>query len=168
VDSKSAQQSDTGTGYIAVMATLLLAVCWSASALGRTHGEVDCNDAARRLQEPGTPVESLALRQVDHVLAEPDVDAFELKTAADNVATPLLDLKPSVTSSLHDIFDDNRHAAMTDTVRAIPASPLAESGKSEEVPDIAELPGETEPSFQQLEEENDLPLLQREMYRIDI
>ncbi len=153
--------------FAAVAATIALTTCWSSGAYSRTQSDVDCAEVARNLQSLEIPVKSLSLETVDHVPMTTEAAAFDAGepdiTAADSAA-PLLDLTPRAESALRDIFDDSRQAWEADTAVELSSSPIAET---EDIPDISELPKKAVQESQ-IDEDSDLPLLQRQMYRTDI
>jgi hypothetical protein len=67
---------------------------------------------------------------------------------------------------LRDIFEATRETEVAQTATPeASSSPIAET---EELPDISELPDNVSPVTTPGDEDIDLPLLQRQMYRIDI
>ncbi len=153
--------------FAAVAATIALTTCWSSGAYSRTQSDVDCAEVAHNLQSLEIPVKSLSLETVDHVPLINDATAFEAIetdiTSTDSAA-PLLDLTPRAENALRYIFDDSQQIRATDTAVEISSSPIAET---DEIPDISELPRKAVPESV-IDEDSDLPLLQRQMYRTDI
>lgn len=168
MDLKNRSRESNCRGHsVAAIATLALCAAWSTSAHSRTPTDADCGKAARDLKSLDVPAESLALTQVDHVpipsasitLTKPDAESV-----AGEKATPLLDLTPRAESALRDIFDADRKSDARPMPPAVSSSPIAET---EELPDVSELPDNVAP-VAPLNQEIELPLLQRRMYRTDI
>ena len=145
-------------------ASLALALFWSGSSHARTQPETDCTDVAKRLQSLETPADVLATTPIDHVPVLTDAPILAETVDADDMPTPLISLAPRAESALRDIFDDTE-ALEADVVPVVaPSSPVAES---EDLPDISELPDNVTPMTSG-DDEIDLPMLQRRMFRIDI
>ena len=143
-------------------ASLALALFWSGSSQARTQPEIDCADVAKRLQSLEAPTDVLATTPIDHVPVLIESPALAETVDADEMPTPLISLAPRAESALRDIFDDSE---TVDVVPAVaPSSPVAES---EDLPDISELPDNVTPATAG-DDEIDLPMLQRRMFRIDI
>jgi hypothetical protein len=104
---------------------------------------------------------------VDHATLRSDIevpadrDPVEVTTV--DLSTPLLRLGPRVSSAMQDIFGETGDAYIGND-SDIPVSPLAET---DDQPTPTELPAEADASGD-ADEEIDLPLLQRQMYRTDI
>ena len=134
------------------------------SAAARTQSEADCESVSRELQE----LEAPSITAIDH--GKPHVESIELALpdelgASDKqIPAPLLVLQPRVSSALQGVFDDSLILAPGSMARDVAVSPLAETEESVEALDQADEPSPDNRS----EEEIDLPLLQRQMYRIDI
>jgi len=145
---------------------IALTAVWSSNALSRTQPAAEC-DEGTELQTLTAPVESLVLTRVDHVPTEQDVSdlkSIDIEKVSRDTGTPLLDLAPRVNDALRGIFDDNGENLVDGTSLEISVAPIAES---EDVPDLSELADDTAPDGASLED-SDLPLLERQMYRIDI
>lgn len=143
-------------------ASLALALFWSGSSQARTQPETDCTDVAKRLQSLETPADVLATTPIDHVPVLTDTPVLAETVDADEMPTPLISLAPRAESALRDIFDDAEAADVVPVVT--PSSPVAES---EDLPDLSELPDNVAPVTTG-DDEIDLPMLQRRMFRIDI
>jgi hypothetical protein len=145
-------------------ASLALALFWSGSSQARTQPEIDCADVAKQLQSLEIPAKSLAATPVDHVPVLTDAPVLAETVDADDMPTPLISLAPRAESALRDIFEDNDATAAEVVPAVAPSSPVAES---EEIPDISELPDNVMPEAAG-DDDIDLPMLQRRMFRIDI
>ena len=151
-------------GGLVLAAGLLLTALWSGSAAARTQSEADCDSVSRELEQ----LEAPSITAVDHGTAL--VESIELALPADfatagkKLPAPLLVLEPRVSSALQGIFDDSLVLAPGSAKIDIAVSPLAETEETVETLDQVEEPSPDT----RAEEESDLPLLQRQMYRIDI
>ncbi len=163
MDSKKPVRAGTRASRTALAVAVTMTVCWSSGALGRTQPGPDCGVGAG-LEEIRAPAGTLVLTPVDHVPTETDTSelaSVELDTATDDNVAPLLDLSPQINETSREIFDEG-----SDDSRAqeLTTSPIAES---DEVKNLSELSDESTP-VEATVEEDDLPLLRRQMYRIDI
>ncbi len=166
MDSKNAVSNGTRVRQATIAATLVITACWSAGALGRTQPEADCA-ADANLYTLSDPADSLVLVPVDHVPTMTDVsdiEAIHLEQATGDTGTPLLNLAPRVNDTLREVFADDGVQDAPSRQSDVSSSPVAEH---EEVKNLSELADETS-STDAASEEDDLPLLQRQMYRIDI
>ncbi|MDH3439660.1 MAG: hypothetical protein OEM63_02825 [Gammaproteobacteria bacterium] len=166
MDSIKPSGNETRVRRTALVIGIALAAAWSGTALSRTQPAADCG-AGSDLLNLSAPVETLVLDTVDHVPTEPDVldlDSIDIKGVTSDSGAPTLNLAPRFNDTMHDIFDEDSAASVDDTSLEIPVSPIAES---EEIPDLSELP-ESGSADGVSTEESDLPLLERQMYRIDI
>ena len=164
------------TRYRTVLGTLASVVLMLASgsgALARTQSEAGCADLARHLAPLPHVSAALNVDDVDHAPLAPDSDSLPETDAVDvttiDLSTPLLRLGPRVNSAMEDIFAesdlaDSEAGIHIEAETSVPRSPLAES---DEVPDATESPPESEVPTD-AEDDIDLPLLQRQMYRTDI
>jgi hypothetical protein len=169
VDLKKPSRAGTRPTPLAAVASMLaLAACWSSAAYSRTPNDADCDEVAKSLQSLDAASETLTLTRVDHVPIPADSSrlAAEPAAASGDHATPLLDLTPRAADALRDIFEATRETEVAQTATPeASSSPIAET---EELPDISELPDNVSPVTTPGDEDIDLPLLQRQMYRIDI
>lgn len=169
MESQNAIKGRSIGAALAVAAFGLLTAGWSATALGRTQTDAECDGGAHDIATFDPPAVTLHVVGVDHVAIRSDastLDTAELESKGDDTAaTPLLRLAPRVSSALRDVFDDLLPAGVEETSLDLPASPVAES---EDVKEAAEsVPDENLPASQP-GEDIDLPLLQRRMFRTDI
>lgn len=171
MDSKQPSGNEARVRRTALATVIVLTAAWSSTALGRTQTAADC-DAGHDLQNLAAPVNSLILKPVDHVPMEQDVTDMEStdidKVAADN-GTPMLRLGPHSTQSLRGLFEDglfedNGALQSGDSMTELSVAPIAESEESPDSPELSEDSAVEGASV----EESDLPLLERQMYRIDI
>ena len=160
----SSAEFHTGVSPVAIAALLLACASWSSDAVGRTQTEADCrNDVVHGLQSLDIPTEPLTIRRVDHIDLEsttPQLEPLDTEAPASDVATPFLYLTPHVANAMREIFESD----VADSPVTLPSSPLAESvpaDESLEIPDDAAQPVDDAA-------EDHLPLLKRQMYRIDI
>ena len=151
----------TGTGLVA--AALILIGTWSPQAFSASWSKSDCPEASDEIQ-PEMTLDDLALDPVDHPVIDPtsrEIDEIDAAGAASEQVTPFLYLAPRVASVLKDVFGEDRDQA---EMEESASSPLAErdevtrfpSSVDSELPEGSDLEGSS------------LPLLQRQMYRIDI
>lgn len=150
-------------------AVLVAGVGWSASALGATTNKSDCDAHVRPAEVLESPLAALSINPVDHVTIDAEnsaIDELETDQADSDRAAPYLYLTPRVASVLRDIFDfapDDRQPDPESQEDAV-SSPLAEA---EDDTNVTRFRYEALPS-PAVEEEHDLPLLQRQMFRTDI
>ena len=167
VDSRNPEKGHDRTGKLAIAAMIAVTACWSASALGRTQTDADCENVALGLQSLEAPVETLSIERVDHVTIENEStasDTVDIQTVSGDSATPLLYLTPRVSNALRDIFATGPELDIASYQSKFPSSPIAET---EDPADMSELTEDSLPTIE-AEEKIDLPLLQRQMYRTDI
>jgi hypothetical protein len=153
VDSRNPEKGHDRTGKLAIAAMIAVTACWSASALG--------------LQSLEAPVETLSIERVDHVTIQNEStasDTVDIQTISGDSATPLLYLTPRVSNALRDIFATGPELDIASYRSKFPSSPIAET---EDPADMSELTEDSLPTIE-AEENIDLPLLQRQMYRTDI
>lgn len=169
MDSQNPSKGRSRRVALAMSAVALLNAAWSGAALGRTQTESECDRTQRDSETFGAPEIVLQVSSVDHVAIRSDAAAMEssdLESAGDDAAaTPLLRLAPRVSSALRDVFDEGPATDVVEATQNVPASPVAESEDVKDVPES--LQDETVPASGQ-DEDIDLPLLQRRMYRTDI
>ena len=159
----------TKTGRSLLLATLIAAVGWGASALGATTNKADCDPQVRPAEVIESPLAALSIIPVDHPSIEVEnstIGELEADQAGGDRATPYLYLTPRVASVLRDIFDLAREDVEleTDVQEDSVSSPLAET---EEDTSANKYRSESLPT-PGVEEEHDLSLLQRQMFRTDI
>ena len=151
---------------LALAATL--AAFWSGAAFARTQAAPDCAEMAKYLESLDTPPRTLAVNDVDHVVVQRDGtaqledDGVDVSTI--DLSTPHLKLGPRVSNALQDIFGHGGKASFDKALGEVTVSPVAET---EDVPELSELSVEPDTAGE-ADEEIDLPLLQRQMYRTDI
>jgi len=150
----------------ALLIAFVVSVCWSGATLARTQPESE-SGVETSLDGIAGPV-SLVVKTVDHVPVEQEVSDLEdinIERATGDTGTPLFNLTPRFNETLREVFgrdeaDQEGDSQATD----VATSPLAEyediKGPSELADDVAPVDSNTE--------EDDLPLLRRQMYRIDI
>lgn len=164
MDSKTPVSTETRAARAALGVVIVATACWSSSALGRTQPGTDCGSS---LQALAAPIDTLVLTPVDHVPTEPGVselDAINLEDATSDTGTPHLNLTPRVNDTLREIFDGDPDRSGDQAVQDVVTSPVAEF---EDIENLSELPKNTSPVDSAVEDD-DLPLLRRQMYRIDI
>ena len=151
------------TALVAVAATTAI---WSGSALGRTQPGEECNPADT-LEGLNAPIEALIFKSVDHVPTTPDVSNISdinLEDATGDTGTPLLNLRPQVSEALREIFEADESTTNESVVPDVSTSTVADS---DDVKNLSELNEEAAPIESALDED-ELSLLRRQMYRIDI
>ena len=166
MDSKKPAGNETRVRRTALVTIIALTAAWSSTALSRTQPATGCDTGNDPLNLPA-PVDALVLNTVDHVPTEQDVsdvDSIDIKRVTSDNGAPILNLAPHVNATMHDVFDEDGAASVDEASLEIPISPIAES---EELPELSELPNTGTPDGVSAEE-SDLPLLERQMYRIDI
>lgn len=148
------------------LATLVVGLGGTGSALGATTGPVPCerNPAFfdKTIDDRDLTVAPVDLSKSETV-ADFERAADQKRTSADASLAPLLYLAPRVESILDDVFDQESDAA--ETAEAVEESgqsvaPIADSS----TPNADELSTEAQP----LDVEPALLRIQREMYRTDI
>lgn len=158
----------TGTtdrlGALCAVITLMIASCWSGSALARTQTGV-ADGACDEIPSLEATVDSLSLDRIDHVAIETDLEASKpLQPAASGkvsaLSAPLLDLTPRVADALREIFADAVEPGKARDAEKAPASPVA---GATDVSDSVTVPTEGA-----ARNEGSPPMLQRQMYRTDI
>ncbi len=169
MDIKHPAGKITIAGRRLLMAALIAGVGWGASALAATTNKADCDAHVRPADVLESPLAALSIIPVDHVSIEVEnsaIDDLETDQPVSDRAAPYLYLTPRVASVLRDIFDFARDdveletEAQEDSV----SSPLAEA---EDEIDTTKFRYEALPS-PAADDEHDLPLLQRQMFRTDI
>ena len=166
MDSRKPSKGVIATRPLAVLAALVLCAGWSTAALSAASTEADCAGVAGELESLATPVETPAVTLVDHVTIEPGpthIGAPDVQSAVSETATPYLYLTPRVASVLRDVFAVDREDLAADADAEASSSPLAETEKpagAEAADDERHSPRDADPA--------ELPLFQRQMYRIDI
>lgn len=166
MDSKKPSGNEARIRRIALATVIALTAAWSGNALSRTQPATNC-DAGHDLQDLTAPVNNFVLKPVDHVPTEQgvsDLKSIDIDRVAGDTGTPLLNLAPHVNDTLQAIFEDDGSSLLEEASLEIQVAPIAES---EEIPDLSELPDTDTPEGTS-EKESDLPLLERQMYRIDI
>jgi hypothetical protein len=166
VDVKKPARHGTRAAHTTLLITIAATACWSSAALARTQPDPDCGVDASP-ETLADPVESLILKRVDHVPVEQEVselEAINLERATGDTGTPLLNLAPRFNDTLREVF--GKEASQEDESEAtdVATSPVAEY---EDVKNLSELTEEATP-IDSTTEEDHLPLLRRQMYRIDI
>ena len=151
----------TGTGLVAV--ALLLVGTWSPQAFSASWSKSDCPESSDEIQ-PEMTLDGLTLDPVDHSAIEPthtDIDEAAIAAATKEQVTPFLYLAPRVASVIKDVFGEAQDKA---ELEERSSSPLAERDEVTPYPSSVDnnLPENTELDG------SSLPLLQRQMYRIDI
>lgn len=167
MDSRNPEKGHDRTGKLTIATMIAVAACWSASALGRTQTDTDCENVARGLQSLEAPVDTLSIDRVDHVTIENESIAaatVDIQTVSGDSATPLLYLTPRVNNALRGIFANGPELDVAEDQGRFPSSPIAET---EEPADMSDLAEDALPTME-AEEKIDLPLLHRQMYRTDI
>jgi hypothetical protein len=145
---------------------LLVLASGSASA-ARTQADTDCAGISKALRALNTAERSLEHENVDHAPLRSDIavaadrDAMDVTTV--DLSTPLMRLGTRVNSAMQDIFGETENATIENDPDIL-VSPVAES---DDLPTATELPAKPDASGD-LNEDIDLPLLQRQMYRTDI
>ena len=168
MESKKPARSGTRARQATLAVAMITSACWSANAVARTQSEADCG--ARASLESITiadPVESLVLVPVDHVPTETDVsdiEAIHLQKATGDTGTPLLNLTPHVNNTLREVFGGDTEEVDETTINEVSSSPVAEH---DDVKNLSELVDEST-TDEAPGEDDDLALLRRQMYRIDI
>lgn len=166
MDSKKPSGNEARVRRIALATVIALTAAWSSNALSRTQPAANC-DTGHDLQNLTAPVDTVILQRVDHVPIEQDgsdLQSMDIDRVSGDTSTPLLNLAPHVNETLQGIFEDDGSALLEETTLEIQVSPVAES---EEIPDLSELPDDGVADGTVVED-SDLPLLERQMYRIDI
>jgi hypothetical protein len=150
-------------------AVVIASAGWGASALGATTNKADCDAYSSPAEILESPLAALSINPVDHVTIDAEnsaIDELETDQADRESAAPFLYLTPRVASVLRDIFDFARDDQSLDSEAEEDAvsSPLAEveDDANGKINRYEALP---QPA---IEEEHDLPLLQRQMFRTDI
>lgn len=164
MDSRKPSSILSSKGLAAIALTIALGAGWSAAAVGATNSDPDCDELARGLRSLDTPVQTLAANPVDHVTIDSgnrSLDAADLATEPVDSATPFLFLTPRVANVLRDIFGAHDQQYVPDANTDVPYAPVAE------FEDVSESVDGSAPASN-AKEGTDLPLLQRQMYRIDI
>jgi hypothetical protein len=158
---------------LAAAASVVLVLVSGGGALARTQSEAGCDSLAKDLAPLPHVAIALNVDDVDHAPLAPDSDAPPENDGVDvttiDLSTPLLRLGPRVNSAMEDIFaeselTDSEAEFYVDPEASVPVSPLAES---DEAPDATERASEVDVPVEP-DDESDLPLLQRQMFRTDI
>lgn len=163
MDSKSPPKGRTGSTALSAALLMIVATSWSGTALARTQTESDCDRVARALNALDAPAETLGIRSVDHVPIQSESAALDEIDLDEEPTAPMLRLAPRVSNALRNVFDDGEVISVDDTTIEIAVSPVAER---EDVKDSSDLI--TDDAGSDTEQDDDLPLLQRRMYRTDI
>ena len=152
---------------LAFTASALLVLASGSASAARTQADADCAGISKALRALNMTDRSPNLENVDHAPLRSDIEVPAERAAVDvttvDLSTPLLRLGPRVSSAMQDIFGEAEDA-YTENDSDIPVSPVAES---DDVPTPSELPAEPDAAGD-VDEDIDLPLLQRQMYRTDI
>ena len=152
---------------LAIVTIAVLGACWSAQSIARTPTDLDCGHIDRNNLD--SPFSALRAEPVDHVpiaTEPPGSEALDLDSETADAATPLLDLTPNVAKSYSEIFDDMASPTETDNAVTLPtaASPIAEADD-----DADKVDGQPDSALTYpVDDDIDLPLLQRRMFRTDI
>jgi hypothetical protein len=153
---------------LALTAAVTLGALFSGAALARTQSGPDCAEITQDLDSLVTAPLALAVDEVDHQAIQQNgaapLDGESVDVTTMDLSTPQLRLGPRVSNALQDIFGQRETAAFDEESLEMTVSPVAET---EDSPAFSELPAESD-SATDGEEEIDLPLLQRQMYRTDI
>lgn len=160
----SRHPSKTARRTIAVLATVSLGAGWSASALSATTTDIECSGLAHDLWAVEIPAETFSVSPIDHVSidsAPASIELLDTSDATSESVAPFLYLTPRVASVLRGIFEATSESSDQEISRDVSWSPLAESDR---LSDISELIDDSE----QADDEVDLPLFQRQMFRTDI
>ena len=165
MDSKKPSGNEIRVRHTALVVALGLTAIWSGSAMASTQPVTECSDA-ERLQGLIVSAESPALQPFGHI---PVTDVSELKSnnsdkGSRETITSFLNLEPSGNDVIETILKDDETAREEGTAIDIPIAPVADS---DDIPDLSELPDSGVPTGAE-DEESDMPLLERQMYRIDI
>ncbi len=166
MESKKAVSKGTRGRQATISAVLVATACWSAGALGRTQPDADCATGTG-LDALSDPVDSLVLAPVDHVPTITDIaeiEAIHLEKATGDTGTPLLNLTPQVSDTLREVFAGDSQQEAGSQPPEVSSSPVAEH---EDIKNLSDMADEAR-SADTVPEEDDLPLLRRQMYRIDI
>lgn len=133
--------------------------------MASTQPMTDCTDTDR-LEGLIVPVESPALQPVDHIPAhdESQSQSSNFDQLSRETVTSLLDIEPSVSDLIESMLQENETVRKADSPLDIPSAQVA---GSDELPDLSELP-DTVVTTGIEDDEPDMPLLERQMYRIDI
>ena len=156
---------------LAIATIALLGACWSAQSIARTPTGLDCGHDHIDRNNLDSPFSALRAEPVDHVpiaTEPPGREALDLDSETADATTPLLDLAPNVAKSYSEIFDDMASSTETDTAvtapTAAPLSPIAEADD-----DADKVDGQPDATLTYpVDDDIDLPLLQRRMFRTDI
>lgn len=165
MDSRKSSGNETRVGRTALVVALALTASWNSSAMASTQPMTDCTDTDR-FESLIVSAESPALQPVDHIPAhdtsEPQSSNFD--QASRETVTSLLDIEPSASDPIESMLDDNETARETDTPLDIPSAPVADS---DHLPDWSEPSDAGVPTGVE-DGESVMPMLERQMYRIDI
>lgn len=164
---ESKNRKSHGT-LLALTATATLMALCSGTAFARTQSSPDCAGIAKQLDSLDIPPRVLAVDDVDLQANQQDstapLDASTVDVTTMDLSTPYLRLGPRVSNALQDIFEKSETAAFEEESVDVTVSPVAET---EDPAELSELPAKSD-TVADAEEEIDLPLLQRQMYRTDI
>ncbi len=145
------------SGLSALSAALML----SATALAASSTVVPCDQISRNLKSLEVPVDALTVNAVEHIPTDRhavDPNASGAASHLPDAEAPILYLTPRVTNILRDVFGAATEELPAEIPKQPSSSPLADS---EELADY------TEP-VDAVNETNDLPHYQRQMFRKDI
>lgn len=152
---------------LAFIASAVLVLAAGSASAARTQADADCAGISKAFRALNTADRSLDIDNADHAPLRSDIEVTTDRDAVDvttvDLSTPSLRLGPRVSSAMQDIFDETEDAYIEND-SDIPLSPVAET---DEVPTPTELPAEPDAAGE-TDDDIDLPLLQRQMYRTDI
>ena len=136
---------------------------WSPAAYSASWSESDCPETTDEIP-PEMTLDGLSLDAVDHSAIEPpgaEIDEAAIADATREQITPFLYLAPRVASVIRNVFGEDQDGAEAEEG---PTSPLAERDEVTPYPSSVDnkLSGSGDLDG------SSLPLLQRQMYRIDI
>ena len=152
---------------LAFTASALLVLASGSASAARTQADADCAGISKAFRALNAADRSVEIDNADHapllsgIEVSVDRDAVDVTTV--DLSTPLLRLGPRVSSAMQDIFGETGDTYIENDSN-IPLSPVAES---DDLPTPAELSTESDATGD-ADEDTDLPLLQRQMYRTDI
>lgn len=152
---------------LAFTASAMLVLTSASASAARTQADDGCAGISTALRALNNADRSLDLENVDHAPLHADIavtagqDSVDVTTV--DLSTPLLRLGLRVNSAMQDIFGETGNA-YSENDPDIAISPVAET---DEVRTPADQPAEPAASGD-VDEDIDLPLLQRQMYRTDI
>ena len=165
MDSKKRSENESKVKHTALLVTLVLTASWSGSAVASAQLVTECSDT-ERLHAFIVSAESLALQPVEHI---PVTDVSGLNSnnsgkASRETITSLLNLEPAAIDAIETILKDDETTKDESTGIDIPIAPVADS---DDIPDLPVMLDNGVPAGVE-NEASDMPLLERQMYRIDI